>query len=175
MESCFCVPAPHRIIVTEWDVIGRLFLLVLNPLSCSRGYSEYRLAVLIVLQRSTLSMMLESRQMKSSFVLIPTSLMGCFFFEKLFRVVEVVWRHEGPSPKIWSWTKTLSPNIRYFVTILRFVAINALFGNLWTKNCFLGQKQCFMGKKCTITLYILHIKFANLQLHKKTTHLSRKK
>ena len=71
MESCFCVPAPHQIILTEWEVIGCLFLLVLNPLSCSRGYSEHLLAVRIVFQRkNTLSMMSESRQMMSSFVLI---------------------------------------------------------------------------------------------------------
>ena len=58
-------------VVTEWDVIGCLFLLVLNPLSCSRGYSEHLLAVRIVFQRkNTLSMMSESRQMMSSFVLI---------------------------------------------------------------------------------------------------------
>ena len=25
------------------------------------------------------------------------------------------------------------------------------------KSAFLGQKQCFLGKKCTITWYILHI------------------
>ena len=41
MESCFCVPAPHQIILTEWDVIERLFLLVLNPLSRSRGYIQW--------------------------------------------------------------------------------------------------------------------------------------
>ena len=106
MESCFCVPAPHRIIVTEWDVIGRLFLLVLNPLSCSRGYTEYLLAVWIVFQRrSTPSMMLESRQMKSSFVLIPTPLTECFFFEKTMKIkvwdfplnLEQRWFKEGRS------------------------------------------------------------------------------
>ena len=41
MEICFCVPAPHQIILTEWDVIERLFLPVLNPLSCSIGYIQW--------------------------------------------------------------------------------------------------------------------------------------
>ena len=59
--------------------------------------------------------------------------------------------------KVWTQTKSLSPNIRYFVAISRFVANYALFGNLWTKKCFWDQKQCFLGKKCTISWYILHI------------------
>ena len=30
--------------------------------------------------------------------------------------------------------------------------------DLWAKKrAFLGQKQCFLGKKCTITWYILHV------------------
>ena len=35
-------------------------------------------------------------------------------------------------PKVWTWTKILSSNIRYFVVILRIVAIYAL----WAKKCF---------------------------------------
>ena len=47
--------------------------------------------------------------------------------------------------KVLTWTKILSPNIQYFVAILRFVAIYALFGNLRAKKCLF-----FFGKKCTI-------------------------
>ena len=66
------------------------------------------------------------------------------------RVAEVVRRHEGPAPKS-SDSDELSPNIRYFVRILRFVAINTHFLEIF------GQKQCFLGKKCTITWYVLHM------------------
>ena len=48
---------------------------------------------------------------------------------------------KGLCRKLWTRTKIFSPNIRYFVAILRFVAIYALFGNLrakkvhfWVKN-----------------------------------------
>ena len=40
-----------------------------------------------------------------------------------------------PRRKVWTRTKILSPNIRYFVAILRFVAIYLLFGDLWPKKC----------------------------------------
>ena len=60
----------------------------------------------------------------------------------------------APAEKFGLLTKILRPNIRK----LKFVAIYALFGDLWAKkNAFLGQKQCFLGKKCTITWYILHV------------------
>ena len=42
--------------------------------------------------------------------------------------------------KVWTWTKILIPNIRYFVAISRFVAIYSLFGRLWAKTVFIGQK-----------------------------------
>ena len=54
-------------------------------------------------------------------------------------------------------TKILSTNKRYFVAILRFVAIYALFGRPGQKSAFWGQQQCFLGKKCIITYFILHI------------------
>ena len=58
--------------------------------------------------------------------------------------------------KVWTRTKIVSSNIRYFVVIFRFVTIYALFGNLWAKKMlFFGQKQCFLGKKCTITWYVV--------------------
>ena len=69
-------------------------------------------------------------------------------------------RHEGPSPKIWIRTKILSPSIRYFVAILVFVAFYTLFGRLWANRAlfgsrFLTQEQCFLGKECTITWYVV--------------------
>ena len=38
--------------------------------------------------------------------------------------------------------------------LLRFMHFLGIF---LQKKCFLGQKQCFPGKRCTITWYILHI------------------
>ena len=38
------------------------------------------------------------------------------------------------------WTKILSPNIPFFVAILKFVAIYALFGRSLAKKCFFGSK-----------------------------------
>ena len=59
---------------------------------------------------------------------------------------------KGLRRKAWTLTKILSPNIRYFVEILRFVAIYALIGDLWTKKVpFWVKNGCFLGKKCTIT------------------------
>ena len=49
--------------------------------------------------------------------------------------------------KVLTRTKILSPNIRYFVAIIRFVAIYALFGNLWAKKCLFGSKTVFLGKE----------------------------
>ena len=60
--------------------------------------------------------------------------------------------------KVWTRTDILSPNIRYFVAILGFVAIYA----------FLGKKVLFRVKKsvsCTVTWYMLHIIYiSNLQI-----------
>ena len=36
--------------------------------------------------------------------------------------------------EVWTRTKIVSPNIRYFVAIIRFVAIYAIFGDLWAKK-----------------------------------------
>ena len=57
----------------------------------------------------------------------------------LFRILTVklarlVQRHKGPLPKSLDLDENLSPHIRYFVAILRFVAIYALFGRLWTNK-----------------------------------------
>ena len=52
---------------------------------------------------------------------------------------------KGLNRKIWIWTKILSPNIRYFVAILRFVKIYALFGWLWPKKGLFWSKSVFLG------------------------------
>ena len=54
------------------------------------------------------------------------------------RVAEVVRGHGWPPPKSLASDE---PKICYFVATLRFVAIYALFGNLWTKKCSFGSKN----------------------------------
>ena len=68
-------------------------------------------------------------------------------------MAEVARKHEWPTPKSWTWTKILSPNIRYFVALLRTVAINALFGIDFRQKSvfFCGQIQSLLGKKYIIT------------------------
>ena len=59
---------------------------------------------------------------------------------------------------VWIWTRILSPDIRYFVAILRFVAIHTLFGRLLLRKGLYKSKtvQYFLDKKCTIKWYILY-------------------
>ena len=54
---------------------------------------------------------------------------------------------KGLRRKVWTQTKMLSPNIRYFVAIFRFVAIYTLFGRLWAKKCSFGSKTVFLGQE----------------------------
>ena len=62
---------------------------------------------------------------------------------------------KGIRRKVWTRTKNLSPNIHYFIALLRFVAIYVLFRT--HKKCFFGAKKCYLGKKCIITCHILQI------------------
>ena len=73
------------------------------------------------------------------------------------RVAEVAQGQGRPPPKSLDSDENFKPEHTLFCCELRIVAIYALFGNLWAKKCLLGQKQCFLGKKYTITWYILHI------------------
>ena len=64
----------------------------------------------------------------------------------------------GPPPKSFDSDKNFKPEHTLFCRKLRFVAIYALFLEIiGHKKCLFGYKQCFLGKKCTITWYILHI------------------
>ena len=78
------------------------------------------------------------------------------------RVAEVAREHGWHPPKSLDSDKNFKPEHWLFCRKLRFVAIYTLFGDLWAKTVpYLGQKQCFLGKKCIISWYILHIyKFA---------------
>ena len=74
------------------------------------------------------------------------------------RVAEVVGGTRGLCQKVWTQTKILSPNIRYFFCNIKICRdLRTFWKSSGKKSAFLGQRQCFLGKKCTITLYILHI------------------
>ena len=52
---------------------------------------------------------------------------------------------KGLCQKVWIRTKVLSPNIRYFVVILRFVAIYTLFWSIWAKErAFLAVQDAWL-------------------------------
>ena len=63
------------------------------------------------------------------------------------------------------------PNIRYFVAILRFVAILTLLGRLWAKKVFFGVKALLLGEE--VHYYMVCIAYfteLNSQLHAKSGH-----
>ena len=106
-----------------------------------------------------------SRELRLFFVAYPMSgENGSVFSRRQFerateysihaRMAEVARGHEGPPPKSLDSDENFKPEHTLICRKLRFVAIYALFGE---KCPFLDQKQCFLGKKCTITWYILHI------------------
>ena len=66
--------------------------------------------------------------------------------------------HEGLSPKTLD-SFSLSPNIRYFVAIIRFVAIYALFGRLWAKDVLFWVKTraVFLGEE--VNYYMVYIAY----------------
>ena len=74
---------------------------------------------------------------------------------------------EGLRRKVWTRTKILSLNIRYFVAILRFVAIYAqIFGH--TKY-FFGSKTVFVGQEMHYCMVYAYSTELSLQKCAKTT------
>ena len=73
----------------------------------------------------------------------------------MYRVAEVVRRHQGPSPKSLELDENFKHEINYFVAILRFVAIYALFWKTWDKMCFFGEKKEFLGKEVRYYMIII--------------------
>ena len=66
---------------------------------------------------------------------------------------------KGLRRKVWFSTKSLSPNICYFVAILKFVSIYTLYENLWAKKRAVWVKNSVVwAKKVTHIWYVLHIK-----------------
>ena len=79
-----------------------------------------------------------------------------FTKEKSFSSRSCVGAQEAP-PKSLDSDENFKPEPTLFCRELRFVAIYALFG-----VPFFGQKQCFLGKKFTLTWYILHILLSSI-------------
>ena len=72
---------------------------------------------------------------------------------------------KGLWQKVWTRTKILSPNIRYFVATLRFVSILALFGRIWAKKVLLLVKNSVSWQE--VHYYMVHIAYyaeINLQI-----------
>ena len=64
---------------------------------------------------------------------------------------------KGFRRKVWTRTKIFSPNIGYVVATLRFVAIYALFGNLWTKKCHFWSKTMLLWQE--VHYYMVYIAY----------------
>ena len=57
---------------------------------------------------------------------------------------------KGLRRKVWTLRKILGPNIRFFVAILRFVAIYALFWKSSGKKVPFGSKTVLLGQKIAL-------------------------
>ena len=68
------------------------------------------------------------------------------------RVAEVAREHGWHLPKSLDSDENFKPEHTLFCRDFR-----TFWRSLGKKSAFLGQKQCFVGKKCTITWFILHI------------------
>ena len=63
--------------------------------------------------------------------------------------------HEGPSPKCLDSDENFKPYHTLFCRNTKDLShFLEIFGQ---KSAFLDQKQCYLGKKYTITWHILHI------------------
>ena len=72
-------------------------------------------------------------------------------------MAEVVRGHGGPLPKSLDSDKKFEPKLTLFCRKLRFVAIYALFGDLWAKKCLFGSKTMFLGQE--VHYYMVYIAY----------------
>ena len=83
----------------------------------------------------------------------------------LGKVAEVVQGHRGPPPKSLDSDENFKPDYALFCRELRFVAIYALFEDLWAKKCLFGSKTVFLGQE--VHFYMVYIAYfieLNLQI-----------
>ena len=94
------------------------------------------------------------------------------------RVAEVAREHGWHPPKSLDSDENFKPEHTLFCRELRFVAIYALFGDLWAKKVPFWVKNSVSWARSALLhgIYcIFHwVNFANLRLRAKTTHLTRK-
>ena len=63
----------------------------------------------------------------------------------------------GPPPKSLDPDKNFKPEHRFFCRKLRFVAIYALFGDLWAKEVPFWVKKVFLGQE--VHYYMVYIAY----------------
>ena len=94
------------------------------------------------------------------------------------RVAEVAREHGWHPPKSLDSDENFKPEHTLFCRELRFVAIYALFGDLWAKKVPFWVKNSVSWARSALLhdIYrIFHwVNFANLRLRAKTTHLTQK-
>ena len=79
-------------------------------------------------------------------------------------MAEVAREHGWHPPKSLDSDENFKPEHTLFCRELRFVAIYALFGNLWAKKCLFRSKIVFLGQE--VHYYMIYIAlFTELILH----------
>ena len=73
------------------------------------------------------------------------------------RVAEVVRGPGEPPPKSLYSDENFKPEHTLFCCELRFVAIYALFGDLWAKKCLFGSKTVFLWQE--VHYYMVYIAY----------------
>ena len=107
-----------------------------------------------------------------------TTTWNCCYERRSTRVAEVAREHGWHPPKSLDSDENFKPEHMLFCGELRFVAICALFGDLWAKKVPFWVKNSISWARSALLhgIYCISywVKFANLRLRAKTTHLSRK-
>ena len=80
-------------------------------------------------------------------------------------MAEVAREHGWHPPKSLDSDENFKPEHTLFCRELRFVAIYALFGDLWAKKCLFGSKTVFLGQEVHYYMvYIAYFTELNLQI-----------
>ena len=74
----------------------------------------------------------------------------------------------GPCRKTLDWDKNFKPEHTLFCRELRFVAIYALFGDLWARKCLFGSKTVFLGHYMVFNAYFTELNFQICDYAEKT-------
>ena len=76
---------------------------------------------------------------------------------KRSRVAKVARGHGRPPPKVETWTKILSPNIRYLSRIKICRNLRTFFGDLWAKKVPFWVKTVLLGQE--VHYYMVYIAY----------------